>query len=91
MTDSSGSTRAFTVPQGALREEVAEGIRAAAQKELPKMFADVVENTKQPFLQAITDSMASNNVFFNGKVILIGDAFAGQRYNILLCSSQHPS
>ena len=79
MIDSSGSRRAFTVPQGALREQVAEGIRTMAQKELSRMHAEVVENTKQPFLQAVTDSMASNNVFFDGKLILIGDAFAGQR------------
>ena len=81
MTDISGSRRAFTVPQGALREEIADRVRTKANEELPRLFAEPIEKTKQPFVQVITDSLASENVFFNGKVVLIGDAFAGQRYD----------
>lgn len=79
MTDSAGSRRAFTVPQGALKAEVADKIRARAGVELPRALAEPVERTKEPFVQVITDSTAPPNVFFSGKVVLIGDAVAGQR------------
>jgi 2-polyprenyl-6-methoxyphenol hydroxylase-like FAD-dependent oxidoreductase len=83
MTDYSGSRRTFTVPEGTVREEIENDIRSRGQQKLPKVFAEVVDKTKHPFVQAITDSMASNNTFFGGKVILIGDALAGQRYQSL--------
>lgn len=79
MTDSFGTRRRFTMPQGSLKEEVANQIRARAREELPPAFAEAVSKTKQPFVQVITDSTAPQTIFLGGKVIMIGDAVAGQR------------
>jgi 2-polyprenyl-6-methoxyphenol hydroxylase-like FAD-dependent oxidoreductase len=38
-----------------------------------------VRKTEQPFIQAITDVISPQNSFFDGKVLLVGDALAGFR------------
>ncbi|KAJ9602339.1 hypothetical protein H2200_013194 [Cladophialophora chaetospira] len=79
MTDVTGKRYLFTLPQGGMREEIADEIRTKAQKELPPQLAEAVAKTKAPFVQVITDALASKNAFSGGKVLLVGDAAAGQR------------
>lgn len=79
MTDTEGKLHKFQLPHGSMRPEEIEKNKLAARNELPVVHAEVVEKTEKPFIQVVTDSLASNNCFFDGKVLLVGDAVGGQR------------
>lgn len=79
LTDTEGKTHHVTLPVGKMRKDILEQQREYARKVLPPQFAEIVCGTKQPFIQAITDVLSPKNSFFDGKVLLIGDAVAGFR------------
>ncbi|OAP62304.1 hypothetical protein AYL99_04507 [Fonsecaea erecta] len=79
MTDINGVRHCFALPQGGMCSRLAEEIRARAQNELSPQFAEAVAKTKNPFVQVITDSLALENIFSDGKIVLLGDAAGGQR------------
>lgn len=88
MTDSNGKRHHNTLPIGSMRDEIWEQQKAYARKNLPPQFAEIVTKTKHPFIQAITDVLSPRNSFFNGKVLLIGDAVAGFRPHTAASTSQ---
>ena len=88
MRDSDGTSHRVTLPIGKIRKEVLEQQRQHAKNVLPPQFADIVCDTKQPFIQAITDVFSPRNSFFNGKLLLIGDAVAGFRPHTAASTSQ---
>ncbi|KAL8894991.1 MAG: hypothetical protein Q9207_008345 [Kuettlingeria erythrocarpa] len=75
MTDTQGRRHRVTMPMGKLRPEISAQQKAHADKILPAAFAEVVRLTKHPFVQCITDASAPRAVFFDGHLILAGDAF----------------
>ncbi|KIX96037.1 uncharacterized protein Z520_08292 [Fonsecaea multimorphosa CBS 102226] len=79
MTDVNGVRHLFTLPPKGMCRHLADEMRAKAQDELPPQFAEAVVKTRDPFVQVITDSLAPENLFWGGRVILLGDAAAGQR------------
>ena len=88
MTDSDGKHHHITLPIGKMRKDILERQRKYARKVLPPQFADIVCDSKQPFIQAITDVISPQNSFFNGKLLLIGDALAGFRPHTAASTSQ---
>lgn len=62
--------------------------RSYGNKVLPPPFAELVNNIKQPFVTAISDTIAPQASFFNGKVLLVGDALALFRPNIAQSTNQ---
>ena len=88
MTDSEGRKHHNTLPVGKMREEIWEQQKDYALNSLPPQFAEIVCDTKQPFIQAITDILSPRNSFFDGKVLLIGDACAGFRPHTAASTSQ---
>ncbi len=88
MTDVTGKRHFVTLPQGAMREEVADEIRARAKKELPPQLLEAVTKTKALFVQVITDILSTQNMFWDGKVLLVGDAAAGQRPHTAMAVAQ---
>ncbi|KAK3168345.1 hypothetical protein OEA41_004792 [Lepraria neglecta] len=88
LIDSDGKHHHITLPIGKMRKEILEGQREYARKILPPQFADIVCDTKQPFIQAITDVISSQNSFFDGKLLLIGDVLAGFRPHTAASTSQ---
>ncbi len=88
MTDSDGKIHHITLPIGKLRNEILNGQRQYAKSALPPQFAEIVCETKQPFIQAITDVVSPKNSFFDGKLLLIGDAVAGFRPHTAASTSQ---
>ena len=88
MTDSDGKTHHVTLPIGKMREEILQQQRQHAMEVLPPQFAEIVCATKQPFIQAITDVISPRNSFFDGKLLLIGDAVAGFRPHTAASTSQ---
>ncbi|CAD6575723.1 MAG: hypothetical protein ASARMPREDX12_007457 [Alectoria sarmentosa] len=88
LTDSNGKTHHVTLPIGTIRKETVEQQRQYAKEVLPPQFAEIVCDTKQPFIQAITDVVSPGNSFFDGKLLLIGDAVAGFRPHTAASTSQ---
>lgn len=72
LTDPQGVHHDLALSPGAVRASHVAEIRAAARHELPPPFADLVESTKDPFVQVIVDIGVPRMAV--GRVCLIGDA-----------------
>lgn len=79
MTDTHGRRHPITLPVGTMQASVWSKQQAYAATALPPQYAEAVQKTKQPFIQAITDVISAENSFLDGKVLLVGDALAGFR------------
>jgi len=79
MTDVHGKRHPITLPVGTMNPSVWEKQKAYTAKVLPPQYVEVVQKTKEPFIQAITDNVSPQNSFMGGKVLLVGDALAGFR------------
>jgi len=88
MTDVNGKLNTTTLHAGKMRPEVWQQQKDYARRVLPPQFADLVCETKEPFVQAITDSISNENIFADGKVLAVGDAVAGFRPHTAASTSQ---
>ena len=88
MTDIDGKRRRITIPPGKMRPEAWDMIKQRGRDKLPPQMAEMVEKTKEPFVQLITDVITPINTFHNKKVFLIGDALAGFRPHTVASTSQ---
>lgn len=79
MTDTNGKRHAITLPVGSMNPEVWKKQKAYASQVLPPQYAEAVNKTQQPFIQAVTDVICPQNSFYDGKLLLVGDALAGFR------------
>jgi 2-polyprenyl-6-methoxyphenol hydroxylase-like FAD-dependent oxidoreductase len=75
-----GHRHRYTVPTGRLRPEVwNRQVERARQMPLPPAILEVVTKIKRPFVQVITESLASQAAFEDGKVLLVGEALCLMR------------
>lgn len=88
MTDKAGKRRRITIPPGTMRPEAWEMVKQRGRDRLPPQMSEMVEKTRQPFVQAITDVITPTNGFRDGKVVLVGDALAGFRPHTVASTSQ---
>lgn len=94
MVDRDGATHRITLAPGAVAPDNWAREIEFAKANLPPQFAELIARTDKPFVQAVTDLDApqaphhNSNVFFDGKVILIGDALAGFRPHTVASTSQ---
>jgi 2-polyprenyl-6-methoxyphenol hydroxylase-like FAD-dependent oxidoreductase len=88
MTDKDGVRHHITMPPGLTDPKAWEKQRAVAKERLAPQFAEIVRETKNPFVQAVTDVINPKNEYLNGKVVLIGDALAGFRPHTVASTSQ---
>ncbi len=88
MTDTSGHRHHFTMPVGKIQPRLWTAQKEYAAKVLPPAFAELVNNTVHPFVQAITDVLSPECSFFRDKVLLVGDAVAGFRPHTAASTSQ---
>jgi 2-polyprenyl-6-methoxyphenol hydroxylase-like FAD-dependent oxidoreductase len=88
LTDVEGVRHRITMPPGKMSPEAWAKQRQLAKHVLPPQFAELVDKTTKPFVQAITDVISPTNEFVDGKVILIGDALAGFRPHTVASTSQ---
>lgn len=72
MTDRTGTVRDVSIPPGAVRAENAAQLRLEASAALPLLLVNLINQTDQPFLQAVMDCAVPQMAF--GRVCLIGDA-----------------
>lgn len=88
MTDSEGHLHHTTMPAGKMQDRLWLQQKELAKETLPAAFSELVCATKLPFVQAITDVLSSQASFFNGKVLMVGDAVAGFRPHTAASTSQ---
>ena len=79
MTDNDGKRHVITLPPGGMKKSEWQKQIKLADDVLPPQYAELVNKTQQPFVQAITDNISDENSFMDGKVLLVGDALAGFR------------
>jgi 2-polyprenyl-6-methoxyphenol hydroxylase-like FAD-dependent oxidoreductase len=83
LRDKRGVQHKFALPAGGMVKDEVLKIKEQAKRELPAAHAEVIAKTSEPFVQVITDSSGGSNVFLNGKLLLVGDAVGGQRYDFI--------
>ena len=88
MTDRHGVKHHYTLPVGKVREETWLQQQEYAKQVLPPQFAELVLKTKTPFIQSITDALSPRALFFDNKLLLLGDALAGFRPHTAASTSQ---
>jgi len=88
MRDTSGRLRNGTVPKGYLSISAWEKRLSAAKPVLPDSWFDIVSQSQSPFVTAITSSEGIKASFFDGKLLLAGDAFAQMRPHLGLSCNQ---
>jgi 2-polyprenyl-6-methoxyphenol hydroxylase-like FAD-dependent oxidoreductase len=73
LTDIDGVAHALSIPPNRIRPEVVDGLRHDADRLLAPQFAEVVQKTKQPFIQAIQD-LETPKMAVGRRTVLLGDA-----------------
>jgi 2,6-dihydroxypyridine 3-monooxygenase len=72
LTDNKGIARDVTVGPGAVQERHVEALFDAAAAALPASLAEIVIQSREPFVQVVVDVEVTRMVF--GRICLIGDA-----------------
>ena len=88
LTDIDGHKHRYSLPSGKMRDEVWNKQKAVAETILPPPFLELVNKINRPFVTVISDTTASNASFFDGKLLLVGDALTLFRPHISLSSNQ---
>ena len=88
MTDKDQKRHHITLPAGGIRSDVWTRQKEKAGEILPPQFAELVEKTEVPFIQAITDVIAPSALLDGGRVLLLGDALAGFRPHTAASTNQ---
>lgn len=88
MTDEEGTLHRWTLPAGKVSPAVWENQQAHASRVLPPQFAELVQRTKIPFVQVVTDVLPAKALHMGGKVVLVGDALCGLRPHTAASTSQ---
>ena len=89
MTDKDGKRHHITLPPGGIQDSVWQRQKKLAKEVLPPQFAELVEKTEVPFIQAITDVISPAAVLpRDHRVVLIGDALAGFRPHTAASTNQ---
>lgn len=77
------------VPKGRVNEKIwAERQELAKSEPFPAPFLEVVQKIQQPFIQVITDFIAPQVAFEDGKVLLVGDAVSLYRPHTAFSGTQ---
>lgn len=79
MTDSAGKVHRNSIPRGQVRSHIWEAQRKHGSEILNPVFIELVNKTRKPFLSMIQDCMSPQAAFFDGRLLLIGDALASFR------------
>ena len=72
LTNSSGKRHRASLPRGTTPEKTISELKARAARELHSKMAELVRQTRDPFLQSIVDVTVHRTLF--GRVLLAGDA-----------------
>lgn len=88
MTDCDGRRRRITIPPGKISSDAWKLLKSKAEGRLPPQMSEMVQKSKSPFVQCITDVISPKNFYMNDKLVLVGDALAGFRPHTVASTSQ---
>ena len=74
MTDIDGYTHRNTLPIGKMRPEIWTKHKAYGAGVLTPPFLELVNKTTQPFISTVNDCVATQASFFDGKLLVVGEA-----------------
>ncbi len=72
LTDRRGSTSPVSLQPGMVQDRFVDELRTAAREQLPPAAVELVERTKEPFIQVVLDILVPRMAF--GRAVLVGDA-----------------
>ncbi|KAK3689077.1 FAD binding domain protein [Podospora appendiculata] len=75
-TDVEGVRHNNTVPAGLVNPQVWERCRESLTAQMTAPFAEIVRQTAAPFVTKVNDVLCTQSSFHDGRVVLVGDAFA---------------
>ena len=88
MTDKDGHRHRSTLPPGKIRPDVWAKQQALGEKIFAAPMKELISQITNPFVTAISDHEASRATFFDGRVLLVGDALALFRPHLALSTDQ---
>ncbi|KAI9759702.1 MAG: hypothetical protein M4579_002179 [Chaenotheca gracillima] len=88
MTDKNGIFHRHTLAADKVQPDKWTAQQNLARATLPRPLVEIVTKISRPFVQVITDVLASRSAFMGGKIILVGDALAGFRPHIAASTDQ---
>jgi 2-polyprenyl-6-methoxyphenol hydroxylase-like FAD-dependent oxidoreductase len=89
LTDSRGKTHGNTVPSGLARPEIFQKHLATTVDAMAGPFAALLSHPGQtPFVTKVNDALTETAVFWDGKVVLVGDALAAFRPHFAVATEQ---
>ncbi|KAK3302905.1 uncharacterized protein B0T15DRAFT_538526 [Chaetomium strumarium] len=89
LTDSAGKTHGNTVPSGLARPEIFRKHLATTLPAMAAPFAALLSHPGQtPFVTKVNDALTETAVFWDGKVVLVGDALAASRPHFAVATEQ---
>ena len=88
MTDVDGHRHRSTVPPGKMRPEVWAKQQAHGRSVLAAPVKELVDKITSPFVTAISDFQAPQASFFDGRLLLVGDALSLFRPHIAQSTNQ---
>jgi len=88
MTDADGKKHFTTIPRGKMQPKVWNGILNKIKNMPNPYFNELLERTEEPFVSAIRDFPGEKSVFYDGKLLLVGDAFSLCRTHAGMSTSQ---
>ena len=88
MTDVTGKRHHNTLPIGKMNPKVWNKQKAIANETLPPPFAELIDETTQPFITTVTDIASPQASYFNGKLLLVRDALVPFRLHVACSTNQ---
>jgi hypothetical protein len=88
MTDTSNRYHRNTLPIGGMRPVIWQTYIAFAKESMCAPFAELVAQTTQPFVTAISDATCPRAVALGGQVLIVGEALNLMRPHMALSTTQ---
>ncbi|KAI0913937.1 FAD binding domain protein [Ustulina deusta] len=87
-TDIHGKQHHNTVPRGLVQPAVWERVLKSKLPQMVDPFAELLGKTERPFITKINDALCTSPSFYNGHVILVGDALTTFRPHVGAATEQ---
>lgn len=87
-TDVHGKVHPNTVSQGLVQPELWADMKSRFLSQMLAPLAEVVDKTPRPFVTKVCEAQCSQASFYDGRVVLVGDAFTALRSHLGMASEQ---
>lgn len=87
-TDIHGKLHPNTVPHGKIKPEIWSEQIARHVSQMTTPLAEIVTKTPRPFVTKVGDAEAAAASFYDGRLVLVGDAYTGFRSHLGMASEQ---